>query len=76
MDVLRIGDKVLYSGGWGSKEPKEATVLRIWKSASNYPSKGNQVNQISLSDENFRVDLDSGHWAYGWQISKLMISHK
>ena len=76
MDVLRIGDKVLYSGGWGSKEPKEATVLRIWKSASNYQSKGNQVNQISLDDENFRVDLDSGHWAYGWQISKLMISHK
>lgn len=76
MNVLKIGDKVLYSGGWGSKEPKEATVLRIWKSASNYPSKGNQVNQISLNDENFRVDLDSGQWAYGWQISKLMISHK
>jgi hypothetical protein len=77
MEILRVGDRILWSGGWGSKEPKEATVLRIWKSASNYPSRGNEVNQISLKDENFRVDLDNGNWAWSWQICKpKILSHK
>jgi hypothetical protein len=74
MKILKVGDRVLWSGGWGSKEPKEATVVKIWKSASCYPSKGNEVCQISLEDENFRVDLDSGQWAYAWQISLPKLS--
>lgn len=69
MAKLKVGDTVLWSGGFGSEPLKEAKVMGIekCKSGSKY---GKPVGSVdwSLVNREVTVDLDNGHWAYGNQI--------
>ena len=69
--MLKIGDKVNWRGSWGKQPAKEATVRGIeigcvGKVGHNVPN----VHWELVKDESVMVDLDNGHWAYGYQISK------
>jgi hypothetical protein len=79
MDILRIGDKVMWRGSWGFNslhrhvrsflEPQVATVVNISRDAHN--KDGTPVDSIPWTEVKGRtviIDLDNNHWAYGFQI--------
>jgi hypothetical protein len=68
---LKVGDKVMWRGGFGNDAPKEAVVesIELCKAGEKY---GNSVDEVSWNKKDrIVVDLDSGHWAYGRQISPI-----
>jgi len=72
MAKLKVGDTVLWRGGFGSNQSKLAKVTGIekCKPGSKY---GNQVNEVdwnTVKNGNVTIDLDNGHWAHGHQISQ------
>lgn len=69
MDKLKVGDKVMWRGGFGTEIPKVATVksIELCEPGEKY---GEDVSEASWSERNrLVVDLDNGHWAYGSQLS-------
>lgn len=69
MDKLSIGDKVIWRGGFGHDEPKEAVVKSI--DVTDGGKYGMPVSNVDWSEVNGRnvvVELDNGSWAYGSQI--------
>lgn len=66
--TLKIGDKVIWRGSWGSEEPKEATIIQIEKTQYYREKYGVTVEICNWSD-NFVVTLDNGHWAYNFQLT-------
>jgi hypothetical protein len=71
MAKLKIGDKVMWSGCWGSEEPKEATVISISKTTRPREKYGEDVDEVDWAC-NFTVCLDNGHWAYDTQLSRII----
>jgi hypothetical protein len=72
MTKLRVNDKVIWRGNWGSGPPKVATVEGI-EINTRGSKEGDPVNEVEWSQvtrENCIVSLDNGHWAYGNQISR------
>jgi hypothetical protein len=70
-DVLKIGDTVLWRGGFGS-EPAELAVVEGIE-ITNGGKYGDSVSEVPWSevyDRNVTVDLENGHWAYAEQIRK------
>ena len=70
-DILKIGDKVWWRGGFGSEPPKIAVAQGI--EITNGDKYGFPVDNVSWSkvyDRNVTVDLDNNHWAYAEQISR------
>lgn len=69
MDKLKVGDKVMWRGSFGSAIPQLATVksIELCEPGEKY---GEQVDEASWSDrDRMVVDLDNHSWAYGYQIS-------
>ena len=69
--ILKIGDKVMWRGGFGSDAPKEAVVesIELCKAGEKY---GMSVTQVDwLKKDRIVVDLNNGHWARGSQISPI-----
>lgn len=71
---LKVGDKVMWRGGFGTESPKEATVTGM----QQCPEGSKYGNDIESADwdkvrtgRKIVVDLDNGHWAYGSQLSPL-----
>jgi hypothetical protein len=72
-DTLKIGDTVLWRGGFGSEPAKLAVVEGI--EITNGDKYGFPVNEVPWSevyDRNVTVDLDNNHWAYAEQISRCL----
>lgn len=72
MKTLSVGDRVIWRGAWGSKDPQPATVLCIEKDCVD--KEGTEVAQIpweSTDTSGVVVILDNGHWAYGYQIAPV-----
>ena len=70
-DTLKIGDTVLWRGGFGSEPEKLAVVEGI--EITNGGKYGDSVDEVPWSevyDRNVTVDLDNNHWAYAEQIRK------
>jgi len=70
---LSLGDKVMWSGSWGSDSPKEVTITGIQVNEFNGSKEGGQVEDIDwdyITERNILVNLDNGHWAWGFQIKK------
>ena len=70
-NILKIGDKVMWRGGFGTEAPKEAVVesIEICEEGGKY---GEPVDEVSWAKKNrIVVDLDNGHWARGSQISPI-----
>lgn len=69
---IRVGDTVLWFGvyGYGTEPGKRVVVERIALIKDGYEP----VDTVAwLNDRSFVVDLDNGHWAYGFQIRTLEI---
>ena len=71
MSKLKVGDTVLWRGGFGMDPLKKAVVEGI--EITNGGKYGDPVDEVEWSkvrDRNVTVDLDNGHWAYASQIKR------
>ena len=72
-DVLKTGDTVNWRGAWGIDAPKEARVKEILLCEAEGVKHGSLVNEVLwdkvTAGRKIIVDLDNGHWAWGFQIS-------
>ena len=69
--TLKVGDEVMWRGGFGGDTPKKAKVIsiEICQGGSKY---GKSVDQVFWKyQDKIVVDLDNGHWARGHQISPI-----
>lgn len=75
MSKLKIGDKVIWRGSWGTEAPKEATVeaIELCAVGSKYGKEVKSVDWSTITGGNrsVTVDLDNGHWAYGNQLTEI-----
>lgn len=72
MATLKVGDEVLWRGGFGMDAPRKAKVEGI--EITRGDKYGDPVDEVEWSEvygRNVTVDLDNDHWAYAEQISKL-----
>ena len=70
-DTLKIGDTVLWRGGFGSETAKLAVVEGIEITGGyKYGDSVEEVPWSEVYDRNVTVDLENGHWAYAEQIRK------
>jgi len=74
-DILKVGDRVLWSHSWGTDPYKEATIESITLCEQENSKDGEQVEATLWSNAEGRhilVDFkDHDHWAWGFQIKKL-----
>ena len=66
MDKLKVGDEVIWRGSWGKDLPKVVKVTCIEVNDINVSS----IEWVNSGNRSVVVDLDNGHWAYGFQIQK------
>lgn len=72
-EIVKIGTKVMWRGGWGHDAPKEATIKYIELCESENCKYGDPVSEVSVEDlHRCCVGLDNGHWAYGDQITEII----
>ena len=72
METLKIGDTVVWRGGWGRSLPKEAVVVEIAVTERPHQKYGADVKEaqwVTVREDRVVVGLDNGHWAYGYQIA-------
>ncbi len=70
MGTLKVGDKVIWRGSWGSDKPIKAEINSIEiTGGGKYGRQVDEVDWREVYDRNVTVDLDNGHWAYADQIS-------
>lgn len=75
-DYLKVGDKVMWRGGFGSDPAKEATIesIEICARGSKYGTPAKKVLWKTVRGEGNRhvvVTLTNGHWCKGHQLSKM-----
>ena len=73
VEKLKVGDSVLWRGGFGADPAKKAIIesIEVCKSGSKYGKDVNSVNWDIVNSRNIVVNLDNGHWAYGTQLTKI-----
>lgn len=66
--IIKVGDKVKWSGCFGAEPEKDAIVIGIelCENGSKYGMPVKAVYEKHIEDAVF--SLDNGHWAYGHQI--------
>lgn len=72
---LKVGDTVIWRGGWGKNAPQDAVITGIRKDC--YVGKETMVERVPWSDCSDRdviVWMDNGFWAYGFQLERK-VSH-
>lgn len=74
-ELLKVGDKVMWSGSWGKDPAKEAIVedIELCEVGKKY---GRPVSSVAWEgvlnrSVNVTVSLDNGHWAYGYQLKPI-----
>jgi hypothetical protein len=72
MEKLKIGDKVLWRGGFGIDPAQEAIIdgIEITK-GGKYGKPVDEGDWDQVYGRNLVVTLENGKWAYASQISKL-----
>ena len=71
--LLKVGDTVSWRGSWGSDAPKLAKVVGLAVTDRPREKHGFSVELVHWSvveTNHCIVDLDNGHWAYGFQVSQ------
>ena len=69
--MLKEGDTVLWSGGWGKETPKKVKVKAI-EICEEGEKNGTEVEEVFVDGtQHFVVTLDNGHWAYAYQIELI-----
>ena len=70
----KVGDQVMWRGGFGGDVPKPATIQGIELVNNGNKEDTEPVDEVTdeqMNGRNVIVDLTNGHWAWGNQISKL-----
>jgi hypothetical protein len=69
---LKIGDKVMWRGAWGTQPPVVATIkgITLCPVGSKHGDPVNSVSWDTVVNGKVVFDLTNGHWAYGHQINK------
>ena len=74
-ELLKVGDKVMWLGSWGKDTAKEAIVedIELCKNGQKYGSPVTTVAWEGVLNRtvNITVNLDNGHWAYGYQLKPI-----
>ena len=72
--TLKVGDKVMWRGGWGTQAPQEATVV-VLEECEPGQKDGRDVKTMhwALVPSMAVVSLDNGHWAYGDQLEPMPV---
>ena len=71
-DYLKVGDRVLWRGGFGRDAAVEAIIERIEVDCIN--KEGDEVKAVKwdeVPNRDILVDLKNGHWARGHQLTKI-----
>lgn len=75
MSTLKIGDEVIWRGGWGTDAPQKVTVRTIQINEENGSKDGTSVPSVDwrfAEERNIIVDFDeNNHWAWGFQLAPL-----
>jgi len=73
-EILKVGDKVMWRGAWGKETPKEAVVTEMALCAvgEKYGKPISSAKWSTVENEKVVVDLDNGHWAYGYQLDRIV----
>lgn len=72
MAKLKVGDEVMWRGGFGRDAAQKAKITAIEVNCQG--KYGTHVSEVEWKKVNTRtvlVDLDNGHWAYGTQINPI-----
>ena len=71
MADLKVGDSVLWRGGWGGEPEKSVKVIAIQINESNGSKYGEDVQLVgwdTVVERKVLVDLVNGRWAWANQI--------
>jgi hypothetical protein len=75
MARLKVGDKVIWRGAWGTESSKEAIVesMELCAVGSKYGKDVQSVawETIEKGNRSIIATLDNGHWAYGYQLKPI-----
>ena len=72
MEYLKVGDKVYWSGNHGKNPYIEVTVTAIEVPIQEDQRNETRYDQVHWDDiRNCIVELQSGKWAYGYQLRPL-----
>jgi len=71
MSKIKVGDKVMWKGAWGSESAIEATItdMSLVKKGEKYGDDCTESTWDNL--DHIVVGLDNGHWSYGYQLEKI-----
>ncbi len=73
-NFLNIGDKVMWSGSWGSETAELAEVDSITMVETDTKRNIGDVDCLHWNFVRGReciINLTNGHWAWGFQVTKL-----
>jgi hypothetical protein len=74
-NLLKTGDTVKWKGCWGKDDVKLAKITEISLCVYENVKYGDIVSEVSwdkvIGGRKVIVDLDNGHWAWGFQISPI-----
>lgn len=74
LGTLKIGDKVIWRGGWGADPAVEVTISEIEICAIGAKN-GRSVKSVAWNTVNRQVVVgfkENSHWAYGDQLDKII----
>lgn len=74
MSILKVGDEVMWRGGFGDDPAKVAKVVQIEiteQARSKYGVSVDSVHWDMVKANKTLISLDNGHWCYGEQVSKI-----
>jgi len=72
--VLKVGDKVMWSGCFGMDTPQEVRVTGIEVTETPRTKYGEEVSEVSwdvIAQNRALISLANNHWCYAEQISKV-----
>jgi len=71
--ILKVGDEVMWSGGFGSDNPRRAKVetIEVCEEGEKYGEAVDSVPWEDVQGRNIVVTLSTGRWAYGSQLSQI-----
>ena len=72
MDILKVGDTVMWRGSWGNDAPRPAKIDHMELCEAPRMKEGTPVRAVEWKDKaRLVVDLSNGSWAYGFQIEPV-----
>jgi hypothetical protein len=74
MEKLKLGDKIIWRGEWGKGPPIVRTVASLFYDPNGQGKNGHEVPDVEwnkMIDRSVVVDMDNGHWAYGFQCKPI-----